>query len=497
MKRLLALLMVWGFAISGSWGWDCRDCPQPEDSGGGEVTIPVDDTDGGNQYDSNEASPEADAPIAETAADGGDGEGVYDGESEAEDWLWWLFGDDEDDEDDEDIEWDEDVPWPFDDEWPYDDGGDWEYDYGGEDSEPEFPWCEIPDGPEPPETGPGGGGETGGQGYEYDAHDIEYGGGGTGGESGGSGGAEGVDAGSAGEGTAGGGAGESGGPAGPAETGGESVVDVATGMLIDCGLGEGTTVLAVQEALQGLLDGVYDGAGMPTPEELVQKAIESSILDLGADPGSGIDEAIGEGLSGIAVQGGEQLLGLLAGNPAANPWSTIAAAQQKVENWAAQQINSWIAKNPGLKKWFDVFGINGKFVVDGLKNIWGILTSNGTLQQKLAQLAAFAQNKLCDMVANAIRYGMQKVAAWLSNIANKIVSKIVNWIVGKIQSLFGIKIPTGIIQKVQAELSKLVGKGIAKVVVFDPEIIVGRFRPHSGTPNNTSTVLTTGGGGTP
>ncbi len=463
-KAIVAWLVMFGL-VAGAWAeWGAKDCPKPDDNGGGETTVPVEGTGGGTGgYTTGGDGPGGTGGY--TTGGNGEGPGGSGGEG-----GWWPGGGTT---------------------GGNGSGGSGGYTTGGNGPGGTGGYTTGGNG-----EGPGGGGGHtiggGGADHRWPGGDTS-GGGGAGGTGGYTVGGDGP--GGTGGYTVGGGGYEGGGNTGSGSTsGGESSIDVAEGILIDTGLGEGKTVLGMQQELQDLVDGKYTNENEPSIEDIIDMALEGIQSGEVEGPGYDIDGVMGGGFESLFDLDGNLSPEALLSNPALkDPWSTIgdsiAKAQGKLESWAADQLNSWISKHPGLEKWFGIFGIDGNFIVDGVKSIWGILTGNGTLGDKVAQLAALAQNKLCDMVSNAIRYGLQKLTGWLSDIANNAISKITSWIQGKIQSLFGIKVPAGLYQGFQKALQNLVGKGLSRIMVFDPEVIVGDFRPQSGGGSG-------GGGGT-
>lgn len=260
--------------------------------------------------------------------------------------------------------------------------------------------------------------------------------------------------------------------------------DYMTGLVIDMGLVEGVPVADIQKAIQQLIASGYQSG--VSYIEVLNQAINGGCFGDGTG---------GQGIS-ATIQNGQVVIGNgIVGTPgitAAGVWGTIKAKIQtvalpKLEEFAAKQIDKWIAKNPTVQKWLtEIFGIDGQSIVNGMKNIWGVLTSNGTLAEKFTQLVEMAQNALCDMAKHALQWGLGKLQSWLSNIANKLISKFVNWLAGKIQNFlakFGITIPQNLINKVQAWLQNQVGKGVQKVVnVLDQAgtAIIDQFRPGGG-----------------
>lgn len=467
MKKAFVLLMMVFGLVAGTWAWDSSDCPKPEDQGGGETSVPTDTTEKPNgDQNGHQDSGNNQKPPQENGNDGG-----KTGHGEGTDGT----------------------------------GGNHGSPTGGEGQ-----GGDTGTGGNPTGGGSTGNQSTGGGDNDSAGQDGNTGAGGstsTGGEGGnGSGSAGG---GSQGQGQVGhnadgeGGDNTGGGNVGGGENGNDgtgngpgenteigNAIKDATGMIIDTGLGKGKTVLAIQDALKGLAEGLYNEKGAPSAEDIVNQALQNGLFG-GSGESIGIDESFTLANNGL----GESLRNFIADQIPEDPWGTIVAkAQKKLESWATNQLNNWIGKHPVLQKWFGILGINGEGIMNDIKNIWGILTGEGTLADKLGELASYAQNRLCDMVSNAIRYGMQKLTGWLSDIATQVTGKIVKWITGIIQRLFGINIPTDLIQGFQQKLAALAGKGIAKVMVFDPEIVVGPLRPggsHGGGGGGGTTVLGT------
>lgn len=274
----------------------------------------------------------------------------------------------------------------------------------------------------------------------------------------------------------------------------ESPIEQALALMIDAGLGEGETVLEMEQVLHDLIEGNYEGEGEPSVEEILKMAEEGGLFGDWTGGEEGTDGGCFDGPEGPSIGGcfGGDAQG------GGDVWGTIKTTTvQKLESWATKQLDSWIAKNPELQKWFGILGIDGKWIVGGVKEIWGILTGNGSLSDKIGNLAEWAQNKLCDMAVSALNYGLDKLQQWLSGIAQKWIGKAVNWLKNLLGE-HGIKIPDKLLGKFQAALEKLVGKGIGKVVDIGRdagERIINRMRPSQGGGSNGTQILQMGGGG--
>lgn len=275
----------------------------------------------------------------------------------------------------------------------------------------------------------------------------------------------------------------------------ESPIEQALALMIDAGLGEGETVLEMEQVLHDLIEGNYEGEGEPSVEEILKMAEEGGLFGDWTGGEEGTDGGCFDGPEGPSIGG---CFGGDSQGGGGDVWGTIKTTTvQKLESWATKQLDSWIAKNPELQKWFGILGIDGKWMVGGVKEIWGILTGNGSLSEKIGNLAEWAQNKLCDMAVSALNYGLDKLQQWLSGIAQKWIGKAVNWLKNLLGE-HGIKIPDKLLGKFQAALEKLVGKGIGKVVDIGRdagERIINRMRPSQGGGSNGTQILQMGGGG--
>ena len=54
----------------------------------------------------------------------------------------------------------------------------------------------------------------------------------------------------------------------------------------------------------------------------------------------------------------------------------------QVESYAAKQIDKFISKHPALKELFGAIGLDGAGIVNGIKNIWGIFSGEGSIVEK-------------------------------------------------------------------------------------------------------------------
>lgn len=103
----------------------------------------------------------------------------------------------------------------------------------------------------------------------------------------------------------------------------------------------------------------------------------------------------------------------------------------KFEGKIAEQINKYVNKHPALKELFSATGLDGSKLVNGVKNIWGIFSGDGTLAQKFTELGKKLANDLQTIAVNVFKWGLQKFTAFLNNLANKALDQVVKW-VGKL-----------------------------------------------------------------
>lgn len=89
-------------------------------------------------------------------------------------------------------------------------------------------------------------------------------------------------------------------------------------------------------------------------------------------------------------------------------------------------------KYPVLGEMFQALGLNGTALMDGAKNIWGVLTGEGTLSEKLARIVDYAAQTLTDMFNALVEWGLGKVMdlvnGWIDRIAGKVIDWINSWI---------------------------------------------------------------------
>ena len=122
--------------------------------------------------------------------------------------------------------------------------------------------------------------------------------------------------------------------------------------------------------------------------------------------------------------------------PGKDPWEAIVHNADKigsaiveklmkqVENLAAKQLDKLIAKYPALKAVLDKLGINGAGIVQGIKNVFGVLKNAPDLKTALTQLSQMAVNFLKDIAAKLIDWALEKLVGWVNNW---LIPKVIDW----------------------------------------------------------------------
>lgn len=171
-----------------------------------------------------------------------------------------------------------------------------------------------------------------------------------------------------------------------------------------------------------------------------------------------------------------------------------------------KQIAKWGKDHPEVRKWLDALGINGAFLSGTAKNVWGVLTGDGTWDKKFEQLGQIASNTLNTLARRAVAYGLAQLRGWISGIARKWCNKALDWIAGKLKEWFGFEIPRkglDLFKKAIDKLSEKTGKVFVDLGNRGTEIILGpdpSAPPKQGIPaateagNGSGTVLIGGTG---
>ena len=224
------------------------------------------------------------------------------------------------------------------------------------------------------------------------------------------------------------------------------------------------------EALKKVVEGLVKGTSTPTDlknaaTELVgdyaEKLIDQSGLDASAKKAakeaiaelkkSGVTQLTQTAQNFIKNYVADKLGSEAAGNAAAdifhaivtpgeNVWTALkkdipvigkaigAKLLSKVEKYATDQINKFISNHPVLKEIFGIIGLDGAKIVNGIKNIWGIFAGKGSILDKFKTLGKNLVADLKQIALNILKWGLDKLSAWLNNLANKALDKIIKWV---------------------------------------------------------------------
>lgn len=192
------------------------------------------------------------------------------------------------------------------------------------------------------------------------------------------------------------------------------VTDGARKLIEESGLPDPVKEAAI-EALDGLTEGGIDGL-----TQNIKDYIQGIVTDnLGEEAG----DAIGQIFDGV-VKGDEDAWDKMGENLEI----VGKAIGQKVLKWAedkvAKQIDKLIAKNPFLKELCGRLGINGKGVIQGIKNVLNVLINAKDLKEAFTKLSQMAVNFLKDVISNLIDIGLEKLVNWA---ISHLVPKVVDW----------------------------------------------------------------------
>ena len=124
----------------------------------------------------------------------------------------------------------------------------------------------------------------------------------------------------------------------------------------------------------------------------------------------------------------------------ADAWTTLADAAggillvqfEKFVGNVVEGIDRRLAelagKYPVLGEMFQALGLNGAELMDGAKNIWGVLTGEGSLSEKISKIVDLAAQKLTEMFNALIDWGLGKVMDLVNGWINRIAGKVIDWI---------------------------------------------------------------------
>lgn len=100
----------------------------------------------------------------------------------------------------------------------------------------------------------------------------------------------------------------------------------------------------------------------------------------------------------------------------------------KFEGKIAEQIDKYVKRHPVLQEIFGAIGLDGTKIVNGMKNIWGIFTGEGSIVEKFKILGKNLVADLKVIAVNILKWGLNKLSSWLNNLANKVLDKIIAWV---------------------------------------------------------------------
>lgn len=140
------------------------------------------------------------------------------------------------------------------------------------------------------------------------------------------------------------------------------------------------------------------------------------------------------------------------------------------------QLAKWGREYPEVKKWMDALGINGGSVAGAAKNVWGVLTGEGTWTEKFSKLADDMSSALNNLARDAAKFGLEQLRGLVSGIARKWCGKALDWIAGKLREWFGFEIPQQglkLFQQAIDELGRKAGKVVVDLGTRATEMILG------------------------
>lgn len=176
---------------------------------------------------------------------------------------------------------------------------------------------------------------------------------------------------------------------------------------------------AVKEAAKAAIDGLAeDGLTGLTKnmEEYIHSQVEAALGKDAADAVTDIIDAVV--------------------TPGKDPWEAIEKNADKigeaikekifkeVENLAEKQLNKLIDKFPALKNVLGNLGIDAKGIIQGIKNIFGVLANAPDLTTAISQLSQMAASFLKDIAAKLIDWALEWAVSWLNDF---LIPKVMDW----------------------------------------------------------------------
>ena len=211
---------------------------------------------------------------------------------------------------------------------------------------------------------------------------------------------------------------------------------------------------AAKEAVDALAKDGWSGL-TDTAKNYIQQYVSDK---LGEDAG----KAIGEILDAITTPGGDVWEAIDKNGPIIGE-ALFNKVAEKFESWAQKQIDKLIDKHPFLKELFNVLGIDGKNIVEGIKNFLGVLKEKG-LSGLFDALSQQALKWFKDAAAKLIDWGVEK----LCELANHVIGEILEWVsklVGKAADVANWGALKDALNKLQAQLDAARTNGTIRIKV--------------------------------
>ena len=160
-----------------------------------------------------------------------------------------------------------------------------------------------------------------------------------------------------------------------------------------------------------------------------------------------------------------------------------------------RQLERWSKQSEVAKELIAALGINGKGIAGGIKNIWGVISGNGTLEEKFNTIVKNSSAALTEMARNAVQYGLQKLKGWLSKIAKQWCDKALKWVSAKLKEWLGFKIPESALNAFEKLADKAIAKAGQKIVDLGTSISEVFLGSDTNNPPKKKNLATPAGGG--
>ena len=141
-----------------------------------------------------------------------------------------------------------------------------------------------------------------------------------------------------------------------------------------------------------------------------------------------------------------------------------AVAWDSLAKLIDHQLEAWAKQSDVAKELIKALGLDGKSAAEAAKNIWGVITSNDTLEKKFNDFVDVCSTALNQMARNAVQYGLEKLKGWISKNAKVWCDKALKWVSKKLKEWFGYELPKTAIKKFQDLAEKAIAKAGQKIV---------------------------------